>query len=459
MDHRDLTERDNRIEENRQTGVFRDVTRETAAPRSPEAVYEGVYVHTPFCLQKCLYCDFPSRPLRGCEEKDRYVEALCREIRLRSRLMRAEHGGTLPVNPEATVYFGGGTPTVLTADQLERIVTTLKEEGWWRRPAEATVEANPGTVDGESLRRLRNMGFDRISFGIQSLQDSELKAIGRVHTAAEAEEAVALAREAGFRRISGDLMAGLPGQTPESLRDTLEKAACWNLEHHSVYSLILEEGTPLYDLVEKGRVVLPPEEDVVTMDHQVRRFMEEQGLRRYEVSNYARPGEESRHNLVYWHYRPYMAFGPGACTFTGTERLTGTTDLEEYCRAFGPERGIDTADSREGNPAQGRSGLSGSGKATLDRTAEGILSSYTIEELSPEIRLEEFLIMGLRLTEGISLEEARTRFGVDVMARYGGELAPFLERGMVEVRGGFLRLTEDGMQFGNLIFEVFVNPL
>lgn len=295
-----------------------------------QEMIQGVYVHTPFCLQKCLYCDFPSYAGCSADVRERYVRALCREI----RQGRADGWyGALPVAPDATIYFGGGTPTVLTTDQLGRVVAALREAGWWNRPAEATVEANPGTVDASSLRALRELGFTRVSLGVQSLQDRELRAIGRIHTAAEAKEAVALAKAAGFERVSIDLMYGLPGQTLDSYGKTLEEAAALGLRHVSAYSLILEEGTPLERLVASGRVTLPDEDTVYAMYEATDRFWTARGLRRYEISNYAAPGQESRHNQVYWRYEPYAAFGAAACGFDGRRRRTNPAGVADYLAA------------------------------------------------------------------------------------------------------------------------------
>lgn len=393
--------------------------------------FQGVYVHTPFCLQKCSYCDFPSFAGSSPEERERYVAALCEEIRLRGSgggedQKAGEGSGVktgfgLSVAPGATVYFGGGTPTLLTPGQIGRIVETLRENGFWQNPAEATIEANPGTVDHEVLRALRQLGFDRISLGVQSLQDNELKRLGRVHSAAQALDAVQAAREAGFTRVNVDLMYGIPGQTPESYRDTLQKILRLGLSHVSAYSLILEEGTPLYRLAENGQADLPEEEAVFAMYCLTEELLPQQGLRRYEISNYSAPGQESLHNEVYWHYEPYAAFGAGACAFTGGRRLTNPAGVAAYMNAIG------CADA-----------------------------GAAIEDLTPALQLEEAMIMGLRLTEGVHLPTIRQRFQVDPLERWRQELLPFFEKKMLERQGEFLRLTSCGMRLGNEVFEAFI---
>jgi len=383
--------------------------------------FQGVYVHTPFCLQKCLYCDFPSYAGFSEEVRQQYVDALCREIETRS-LQR-----DLPVAQGATVYFGGGTPTVLSVEQLGQIVNCLKQSGFWNESAEATIEANPGTVHTEKLKALREFGFDRISLGVQSLQEKELRALGRIHTADQALRAIEETKQAGLQRINADLMSGIPGQTVESFRHTLDRILQLNLSHLSVYSLILEEGTQLERLVGEGKVTLPDEEASGSMYEMTTDFLARAGLRRYEISNYAEPGQESLHNKVYWHYEPYAAFGVGACSFTGKERRTNTFDVREYIERWS--------------------------------TAEAVLQNsgpWQTERLDIRTQISEAMIMGLRLTEGIDLNKMQQRFGIDVLKYYGQEIQTLLDKKMAACEAGMLRLTPYGMQYGNQAFEAFV---
>ena len=385
--------------------------------------FQGVYVHTPFCLQKCLYCDFPSYAGFPEEVRQRYVDALCREIEVRS-LQRE-----LPVAENATMYFGGGTPTVLTVEQIGKIVSTLKHCGWWNDPAEATVEANPGTVNAGKLKALREIGFDRTSLGVQSLQNKELLALGRVHTAEQALYAIEEAKQAGFRRINADLMSGIPCQTVESFRDTMDKILQMNLSHISAYSLILEEGTPLERMVRGGKVQLPDEEVSYNMYEMTTDILAKAGLQRYEISNYAAPGEESRHNIVYWHYEPYAAFGAGACSFTGTERRTNTADVLQYIQR----------------------------SASLSLPALKTDSDlWQTEALDRKTQISEAMIMGLRMTAGVNLQKMQQRFGIDILESYGKEIQTLLDRKMAECEGRTLRLTPYGMRYGNRAFEAFI---
>ena len=400
-------------------------------------VFQGVYVHTPFCLQKCLYCDFPSYAGFPAEARQQYVEALCREIEVRS-LQRE-----LPVGEDATVYFGGGTPTVLSEEQIGQIVGCLKQNGFWEKPAEATIEANPGTVNPEKLKTLRELGFDRISIGVQSLQDKELRALGRIHTAEQALRAVEEAKQAGFQRINADLMSGIPCQTVESFCNTLDAMLRMNLSHLSVYSLILEEGTPLERLVGSGKVTLPDEDVSYSMYEMTRSRLGQAGLKRYEISNYAVPGEESLHNKVYWHYEPYAAFGVGACTFTGKERRTNTFDVREYINGWSAVLAV----------------LQREESATFEKNISAAGSDCTLwetETLDRKTQISEAMIMGLRMTEGVDLNTMQRRFGTDILKYYKREIQTLLDKKMAACVDGTLRLTPYGMRYGNRAFEVFV---
>lgn len=381
----------------------------------PYEQIQATYIHTPFCVQKCLYCDFASYACRDQQVMERYAEAVCKEI--------ATGGAVkLPINPNATIYFGGGTPSTLPTECIARIVNALKEYKFWQQPAEATIEVNPGTADLDKLKALRALGFDRISFGVQSLNDSELRTIGRIHSAQEALQAIAWAKEAGFNRISADLIYGLPGQTLASLRQTLEQLVATGIEHLSVYGLIVEEGTPLATLLNGGKLILPDEDVAADMYELVQQFLREQGFERYEISNYAKREQYSKHNLVYWKYQPYAAFGAAACGFDGSARYTAASDVEAYINAQ--------------------------------------LSSfiYDTEQLSKAELLGELLFMGLRKTSGANLREARERFGIDVMERFATEMEPFFQKRMLayDSEAEVLRLTERGMELGNLVFEIFV---
>ncbi|MEG0797425.1 MAG: radical SAM family heme chaperone HemW [Acidaminococcaceae bacterium] len=370
---------------------------------------QGVYIHTPFCLQKCLYCDFASFAGVTAEEMHRYVQRLVAEI--------TERAGEMPLNSAATIFFGGGTPSLLALEDVELIVTTLKTQGFWQRPAEVTMEMNPGTVNLAKLCGYRALGIDRVSLGVQSLNDQELKTIGRIHTAAEALQAISLAQEAGFTRISADLIYGLPGQTLSSFQATLEALTATGINHISAYSLIVEEGTPLASLVATGQLVLPGEEETGAMYDYVIDYLASKGLGRYEISNFAAPGQASQHNLIYWHYQPYYGFGTAACTFTGQQRLTNAATISGYLQ-----------------------------------------KQTTTEELDTRTRLAEQLFLGLRTVDGVNLGEVRANFQVDVLEYFGEQLAKYFTYKMLvyDAATENLRLTRLGMQYGNQIFETFL---
>lgn len=444
---------------------------------------QAVYVHIPFCHQKCLYCDFAS--YAGCSQQqmDAYAEAVCTEIAGRAAEAENVAGG-------ATIYFGGGTPSTLPMDALAKVVGALKKYGFWRTPAEATIEVNPGTADLEKLRFFRGLGFDRISFGVQSLNDVELKTIGRIHSAAEALEAIRIAKEAGFKRISADLIYGLPGQTLESLKSTLEQLLMTGIEHMSVYGLIVEDGTPLAKLVDSGKLELPDEDTSADMFDLVQQMLKSAGFKRYEISNYAKNEQYSRHNLVYWQYHPYVAFGAAAAGFDGRVRRSSVEMVAPYIkgvqqlygapiesRALFEKRtnteqclektakgmadvvpGIEKAPKEAENAMQGPANAEKKHGLDSVEREKAYAKLYIEEKLTRDELFGEFMFMGLRRAQGADLKEAKERFSIDVWERYHKELQPLIEHELLvyDKENGYLRLTEQGMAVGNQIFEIFV---
>ncbi len=368
---------------------------------------QGIYVHIPFCLQKCLYCDFASFAQKSDETMAKYTDKICGEI---NQNISAMH-----INPQATIYFGGGTPSVLSLKYLEKIVAALKNKGLWQKPAEVTIEANPGTISTERLQAYRRMGFNRISFGIQSMQDSELKTMGRIHTAREALAAIEMARSAEFTHISADLIYGYPGQTLKSVTNSLQTLVKQGIKHLSVYGLVVEEGTPLQKKVEVGELLLPSADDSGDMYDFIVKYLPQQQYSRYEISNYALQGEESKHNLLYWQYLPYLGFGASACAFDGKERKTNPITIEDYLRDVAPLK----------------------------------------EKLSLSASLAEYIFMGLRTSQGINLDMACKRFNVDIKKLYEQEIKECQSKGLLKVDAyeASLSLTEFGMKFGNQVFE------
>ena len=386
-----------------------------------------------------------------------YTDSLCHEIEVRSE-------EAVKVAAGATIYFGGGTPSVLPTDCLERIVSTLKVCGFWQNPVEATIEVNPGTADLEKLQRLRAAGFDRVSFGVQSLQDEELRSIGRIHTAQQALEAIALAKQAGFRRISCDLIYGLPGQSLASLKDTIFRLTKTGIEHLSVYGLILEEGTPLERLVTSGKMLLPDEDEAADMYELVQRLLAEADFERYEISNYAKNGQYSRHNTVYWQYHPYIAFGAAACGFAVNDSTYSDERSTYYARDHQTSSASAAPVETHANFAYRRTAISTVPEYIA--TANALTSSnwrtselYSIEAITLSQQLEESMFMDLRRVAGADLAEAQARFGVDVWQRYGLQLEPIIKKGLARYDGDKQRLwlTPKGMEIGNQIFAIFVD--
>ncbi|WP_314595237.1 radical SAM family heme chaperone HemW [uncultured Selenomonas sp.] len=373
----------------------------------------GVYVHIPFCRRKCFYCDFPSY---AGEERwmSRYREALCREI-------AAQGCRCLQEGAVRTVYIGGGTPTALLADDLLAVICAVRESFHLTGAEEFTVEVNPGTVDVQLLERLREAGVNRLSFGVQSFSDALLSAIGRIHTAREAEDAVRMAQKADFR-VSLDLMYGLPGQTLADLKDSVARAAALGIGHISAYGLAVEDGTPFARMEEAGQLHLPTDDECGDMYDYITAELPRLGYRRYEISNYAKAGEESRHNLAYWQDVPYIGLGAAAHSYWHGRRMENEQDLRRYIACI--EGGLSPA--REEEPC------------------------------SRENHIEEFAFLALRTADGLAKGRFRSTFGCDVHEVYGEVIARLQAAGLVEETVESIRLTAQGMKFGNRVFEAFL---
>lgn len=370
-----------------------------------------LYAHIPFCVRKCGYCDF----LSGTAEestREAYLLALAREIRRAGQ----DAEGCRAVS----VFFGGGTPTVLTGGQLSRLLSEIKKSFRLAGDCEITLEANPGTLDPEKLRLCREAGFNRISIGCQSADNRELRRLGRIHTWEEFLEGFRQAREAGFSNINVDLMSGIPGQTLVSWETSLRKTAELGPEHISAYSLILEEGTPFYENREK--LDLPDEDTERRMYERTGEILEEYGCRQYEISNYAREGYRCRHNLGYWTGREYLGLGLGASSLWRDTRFRNTDSMEEY--------------------------LKDSGNLPKIRREE--------EKLSVSDRQSEYMILGLRLTEGISLAGFRETFGTDVRKVWPGVLEKYEGYGLLEEAAGRLKFTGEGISLSNVVLAEFL---
>ncbi len=370
----------------------------------------GLYLHIPFCSAICNYCNF-NRGLYDAGLKERYVEALLSEIRA---------GGD--GSPADTIYFGGGTPSLLEPPEIARLIDACRESFALASDAEITLEANPETVTAQRLAGFRAAGVNRLSYGVQSFRDDELQRLSRLHSAARASEAFHLARAGGFDNISLDLMMWLPHQSVEQWLESVDALIALGPDHASMYMLEIYPNAPLRDAMARGQWSVAPDDDVATMYLSGLDRMDRAGYVQYEISNAARRGLRSRHNLKYWTDGEWLGFGCGAHSTRDGVRWKNRSSTEEYISAA---------------------------------AAGGHLVSER-RQLSVEERLEEALFTGLRLNAGLDLPAVKTRYGVDVWERYGGELQLFVDEGLLVYDGGSLRLTRTGMLLAHEIMAVFI---
>ena len=367
-----------------------------------------LYVHIPFCIRKCAYCDFVSGPGTKAMQKE-YEEALLAEIDAAEETAERE---------VISVFFGGGTPSAVDAGMLARVMEKLRSKYVFSEDAEITLEANPGTLDAEKLKCYRKSGFNRISIGCQSVHDEELKRLGRIHTFAEFQESFALARDAGFANINVDLMSGLPEQSEEKWEESLRTIAELSPEHISAYSLIVEPGTPFAE----QKLDLPDEDTEREMYARTAEILAEYGFFQYEISNYAKPGKECRHNLGYWDRTEYLGIGAGSSSLIKGERFDHIRDRKAYIEKI--------------------------------RNGESILIDREI--LSVESQMEEFMYLGLRKVEGVSRTDFQNCFGKNVDDVYGKILDKLEEEQLLEFSGDRIRLTHRGMDVSNCVLAEFL---
>lgn len=383
----------------------------------------SLYLHIPFCSHRCAYCDFNT--YAGMEQRiPAYIDALCTEI----RMVATGAGERLPVH---SVFFGGGTPSLLTDEQVGATLRSLRESFEINKDAEITLEANPGSVSLEWLAAVRRSGVNRISMGMQSADESELSLLTRRHTPGETAQAVRWARTAGFDNLSLDLIFGLPGQTVEPWERTLETALSFAPEHLSLYALTVEEGTPLAGWVENGRVPRPDDDLAAAMYELASERLEVSGYRQYEISNWSLPGRECIHNLQYWLNRPYLGFGAGAHGYARGVRTANLNGIEAYIHA-----------------------VASSGPADFPRGPA--LSTATLIDRDTE--MGETMMVGLRLTDhGVLPREFQARFGLRLEEHFARPIARLQSEGLLEWSpAGALRLTRRGRLFGNRVFREFI---
>ena len=371
-----------------------------------------LYLHMPFCVRKCAYCDFLSFPTDQ-ETQNLYTRRLREDIDAMGKKY-----GDIPVD---TIFIGGGTPSVPDSALIVGIMEHVRKAFHVAEGAEISMETNPGTVTREKLTDYRRAGINRLSFGLQSANDRELKLLGRIHTWAEFLESFHLARECGFTNINIDLMSALPGQTRESWKDTLKRVTDLNPEHISAYSLIIEDGTPFGEKYgsEEGRKLLPDEDSEREMYHETKRFLRDCGYERYEISNYAKPGRACRHNIGYWTGLPYLGLGLGASSYMDGCRFAVNSDMKQYL---------------EEKP--------------------GMFTD--VEKLTKKDMEEEFFYVGLRMTAGVSLPEFERRFGVSAKDVYPGLMEMFVEEKAAVFQGDRFVLTDYGLDVSNYIMAQFL---
>ena len=417
----------------------------------------ALYVHIPFCETKCPYCDFNTyariEPLIPA-----YVAALCREIGI--------WGTLLGQPPLASVFFGGGTPSYLAAEQIGSVMQSIGEAFDVSADAEVTLEANPGDLTDAKLTAFLGFGLNRLSIGVQSLDDRLLSVLGRRHSASEAVQAVRMATEAGFDNVSIDLMYGLPYQSLDDWAQTLSAAAELGQKHVSMYCLTLEGGTPMEQWVASGRMPEPDPDLAADMYLTGENDMQTRDYRHYEISNWAQPGSESRHNLTYWRNQPYLGVGPGAHSYLSGHRFYNIKSPKEYIRRLEdgapsltlPRKGGEdiSLPPRWGKARAGPELAEGMGVNGPDVPAiEGVPVVERAEAIDRRLEMAETMMLGLRLDVGIGVEDFTQRFGVAPSAVYGDTLDEMESAGLLDTSGGAVRLTAKGRLLGNEVFSRF----
>ncbi|MGN0241383.1 MAG: radical SAM family heme chaperone HemW [Candidatus Weimeria sp.] len=410
-----------------------------------------LYIHIPFCAKKCLYCDFLSGVYDPYTQND-YVNSLCRELEFYSQKVF----GTV-----SSIYIGGGTPTWINPDQIAQIMLTVKENYNLDPLAEISIEANPGTVIAEAANIYRSVGINRVSIGLQSANDDELKMLGRIHTFNRFLSTYEILRKAGFENINVDIMSGLPGQTPEKLLYTLNKVTSFRPEHISCYSLIIEPGTPFYEKyhedaerMERGEdtVLLPNEDQTYELMKRAQFYLEERGYHRYEISNYAREGRECVHNLGYWRRVPYLGVGLGAASLIPPGYLVREPEDPEETGGMGLEwRTSNTRDLYEYIEEASHLPI-----VPEEVGYEDIATIGSFTQLSRREAMEEYMFLGLRQTAGIKKSEFRKAFGIPIEKIYGHEIFELEKEELLTMNGDTVALTDRGLDLSNYALARFL---
>lgn len=377
----------------------------------------GIYIHIPFCKRKCYYCDFTS--FAGCDElHERYINCIKSELEFKLKKLNNSYVIT-------TIYIGGGTPSFIDSKYIKEIVQKIKNNNLRvENEIEVTIEANPGTVTKEKLIDYKESGINRLSIGLQSTKNKLLKKIGRIHTYEQFVETYNLAREVGFDSINVDLMLGLPNQTIQDLKESINNILKLEPEHISVYSLILEEDTILYEKVNEGKIVLPDEELERQMYWYVKNTLELNGYKHYEISNFAKEGYESKHNINCWKQKEYLGLGVAASSYLDGERSSNVNVLNEYIKNIEAE------------------------KYEKNQIIEEV---QTVEEMQ-----KEFMMLGLRMIDGVSIQEFKLKFGENPIYEFRNKLDELTKDKLIIVDGDRIKLTNKGIDLANLVWKEFI---
>ena len=378
-----------------------------------------IYIHIPFCVRKCRYCDFLSSSAPA-DVQEAYMEALCKEVAGRSY----EYGDYRVVS----VFIGGGTPSIVNPSWISKLMNLLKEKFDVDKEAEITIEMNPGTINEKALEIYKNAGINRLSIGLQSANNKELELLGRIHTYEDFLNSFNLARKLGFNNINVDIMSALPGQSFASYTETLQKIVNLEMppEHISAYSLIIEEGTVFQDLYDAGKLDLPQEEAERQMYEYTEKFLAEKGYLRYEISNYAKPGKECRHNIGYWERREYLGFGIGAASLIDNRRFSNTSDRAAYIECPNKEY-------------------------------------PEVQQLSIADQMEETMFLGLRMTRGIREKDFEKKYGKTLVQVYEDVIQKHIKNGLLQRNTldgeEWIALTKKGLDVSNYVMADFLEPV
>lgn len=384
----------------------------------------GIYVHIPFCMQKCYYCDFISYSDKS-ELIEEYIKWLNVEIEEVGKGIKLDFENGLNDNVKIkTIYIGGGTPSYINSKFIVSILNNIKENYILDEEAEITIEVNPGSVNKDKLIEYKKAGINRLSIGLQETNNNTLKNIGRIHTYEEFLDTYNLAKDLGFENINADLIIGLPNQTLEDIQNSIDKLLSIDIKHISAYSLILEENTKLENLVNEGKLKIPEDDLERKMYWLVKNKLEEAGFIHYEISNFAKKGYESKHNLDCWNQNEYMGFGVNSHSYTDDTRFSNIDDIEKYINNF--------------------------------KSGQDIDNLVFHEKQNKQTKMKEYMLLGLRKIKGISIKQFKSKFVENPIFLYKDEINKLVKEGLLEIDGDYIKLTNKGIDLANIVWQEFV---